>query len=95
MTIIKILHQLQDSYGKPNMMLLFNNDTFFCSTMTPSNSPKMLFYCIKQCQEIQCIRKVPFSNNQIIATAVRILVTSNMFPLKELELREIVTYTTL
>jgi hypothetical protein len=29
MTIIEILDQLQDSYGKPNMMRLFNNDTLF------------------------------------------------------------------
>ncbi len=42
MTIIKILNQLQDLYGKPNMMTLFNNDTLFRSAMTPGNSPKML-----------------------------------------------------
>jgi hypothetical protein len=29
MTIIKILDQFQDSYDKPNMMMLFNNDTCF------------------------------------------------------------------
>jgi hypothetical protein len=53
MTIIKILDQLQDSYGKPNMMTLFNNNRLFCSPiMTPSNSPEMLFFCIEQCQEI-------------------------------------------
>jgi hypothetical protein len=55
MTIIKILDQLQDSYGKPNMMTLFNNDTLFHSPMTPGDSPEMLFYRIKQCQEIQRI----------------------------------------
>jgi hypothetical protein len=50
---------------------------------TPGNSLEMLFYHIEQCQEIQRIRKVPHLDDQIIATAVRILVTSNMFPLKE------------
>jgi hypothetical protein len=83
MTIIKILDQLQDFYGKPNMMMLFNNNTLFSSPMTPSDSSEMLFYRIKQCQEIQCIGKVLYSDNQINATAVRILFTSNMFPLKE------------
>jgi hypothetical protein len=82
MTIIEILDQLQDSYGKPNMMTLFNNDTLFCSLMTPRDSPETLFYRIKKCQEIQCIGKVPYPDDQIIATAVCILVTSNMFPLK-------------
>ena len=81
MTIIKILNLFQDSYGKPNMMTLFNNDTLFWSPLTPGNSPKMLFYRIKQCQEIQKIGKVPYADDQIIATAICILVTSNMFPL--------------
>jgi hypothetical protein len=51
--------------------------------MTPDNSPEMLFYRIKQCQEIQQIRKIPYLDDQIIATAVYILVMSNMFSLKE------------
>jgi hypothetical protein len=70
-------------------MTLFNSNTLFCSLMTPGNSPEILFYRIKKCQEIQQIRKVPYSNNQIIATAVRILVMSNMFPLKEFEVWEL------
>jgi hypothetical protein len=52
-TIIEILDQIQDSFGKPNMMTLFNNNTLFWSPLTPGNSPEMLFYHIKQCQEIQ------------------------------------------
>jgi hypothetical protein len=49
MFINVILDQLQDSYGKPNLMMWFNNDTFFRSPMTPTNLPEILFYCIKQC----------------------------------------------
>jgi hypothetical protein len=85
MTIIEILDHLQDSYGKPNLMTLFNKDTLFHSSMTPCNSPEMLFYRIEQCQKIQHIGKVLYSDDQIIDTAVRILVTSNMFPLKEFD----------
>ncbi len=62
--------------------------------MIPGNSPQMLFYRIKQCQEIQQIGKVPYSDNQIIATAVCILVTSNMFPLKEFDAWEAMANTT-
>jgi hypothetical protein len=69
MTIIEILDQLQDLYGKPNMMMLFNNDPLFHSAMTPRDSPKMLLYRIEQRQEIQRIGKIPYSDNQIIATA--------------------------
>jgi hypothetical protein len=85
MSIIDILAQLQNSYGKPNMMMLFNNDTLFRSPMKPGDSPEMLFYCLEQCQEVQRIGKVPYSDEQIIANAIRILATSNIFPLKEFD----------
>ncbi len=91
MSIIDILSQLQYSYGMPNMMTLFTNDTLFRSPMTASNSPKMLFYIIEQCQEIQRIRKLPYSNDQIIANAVRILIQAHIFPLKEFDTWEAVT----
>jgi hypothetical protein len=45
----------------------------------------MLFYRIKQCQEIQRTGKIPYSNNQIILATVRILVQPNIFPLKEFD----------
>ncbi len=48
MSIIDILAQLQGSYGKPNMMTLYENDTLFRRQMTPSDSPKMLFYQLEQ-----------------------------------------------
>jgi hypothetical protein len=83
MSIIDILAQLQNSYGKLNMMTLFNNDTLFRSPMKPGDSPEMLFYRLEQCQEVQRIGKVPYSDEQIIANAIRILATSNIFPLKE------------
>jgi hypothetical protein len=85
MTIIIILNQLNDLYGKPNMMTLFNNNTLFRSKMTMGNLPKMLFYRIEQYQEIQRIGKIPYSDNQIIVTALRILVQLNIFPLKEFD----------
>jgi hypothetical protein len=80
MSIIDILNQLQQSYGKPNMMTLFTNDTLFRSPMTPGDSPEMLFYHIEQCQEVQRIGKVPYSDEQIIANVIRIFATSNVFP---------------
>jgi hypothetical protein len=62
MSIIDILNQLQDLYGKPTMVTLFQNDVMFCNPMAPMDSPKMLFYRIKQCQEIQRIGKLPYSD---------------------------------
>jgi hypothetical protein len=45
----------------------------------------MLLYRIEQCQEIQCIGKLPYSDEQIIANAVQILIQANIFPLKEFD----------
>jgi hypothetical protein len=53
--------------------------------MAPTDSPEMLFYRIEQCQEIQRIGKLSYSGEQIIANAVRILIQSNIFPLKEFD----------
>ncbi len=89
MSINIILDQLQDSYRKPNMMTLLNNDTLFRSPITPSDSPEMLFYHIHQCQEIQYIGKLPYSIDQIIANAVCILLQANIFPLKEFDTWEL------
>jgi hypothetical protein len=91
MSIIDILGQLQVLYGKPNMMMLYTNDTFFRSPMTAGDSPEMLFYRIEQCQEIHCIGNLPYSREQIIANAVRILLQANIFPLKEFDAWDAVT----
>jgi hypothetical protein len=52
MSVLAILNQLQDTYGKPDMMTIFTNETLFRSPMGPSDSPEVLFYRIEQCQEI-------------------------------------------
>jgi hypothetical protein len=79
MSIIDILNQLQDLYGKPTMMTNFQSNIMFSNHISPTDSPKMLFYRIEQRQEI----KLPYSDEQIIANAVRILIQANIFPLKE------------
>jgi hypothetical protein len=91
MSIIDILSQLQVSYGKPNMMMLYTNDTLFRSPVPAGDSPEMLFYRIEQCQEIQHIGNLSYSNEQIIANTVRILLQANIFPLKEFDAWEAVT----
>ena len=45
----------------------------------------MLFYRIEQCQEIQTLAQDPYSSTQIINNAVRLLVQSGIFPLKEFD----------
>jgi hypothetical protein len=91
MSIIDILNQLQDLYGKPTMMTLFQHKVMFRNPMAPTDSPEMLFYRIEQCQEIQCIGKLPYSDEQIIANVVRILIQASIFPLKEFDAWEAMT----
>ena len=67
------------------MMTLFANNTLFQNPMKPGDSPEMLFLRLEQCQEVQCIGKVPYSDEQIITNAIHILAASNIFPLKEFD----------
>ena len=88
MSVLDILNQLQETYGKPSMMTLFTNETLYRSPMVPTDLPKMLFYRIEQCQEIQIIGKVPFTTEQVIANAIRLLIGSSLLPHKEFNMWE-------
>ena len=85
MSVLDILTQLQDSYGQPDMMTLFQNEALFRNKMAPGDSPETLFYRLEQCQEIQVIGNVPFSTEQIILNAVRILMGANILPTKDFD----------
>ena len=55
------------------------------SAFNPTDAPKSLFYMIEQCQdqEIQVLVRDPYSSTQIINNAVRLLMQSSIFPMKE------------
>jgi hypothetical protein len=91
MMICIILKQLEALYGKPDMMTLFRNDSLFQSPFPATKAPEMLFYRIEQCQEIQTLAQDPYSNTQIINNALRLLMQSNIFPLKEFDTWETIT----
>jgi hypothetical protein len=52
MSIRAMLDQLEGTYGKPDTISLFVNDTLFCSLFNSVDAPEALFYRIEQCQEI-------------------------------------------
>jgi hypothetical protein len=91
MMIIVILEQLKASYGKPDTMTLFGNDTLFRSLFPANEAPEMLFYRIEQCQEIQNLAQDPYTPTQIINNVVRLLQQSGIFPLKEFDTWEAIT----
>jgi hypothetical protein len=85
MSVRSTLEQLEDSYIKPNMIMIHQNDLLFRSPFLPSKAPEMLFYRIEQCQEIQTIAEDPYTPKQIISNAVRLLMASGIFLLKEFD----------
>jgi hypothetical protein len=91
MTIRIILEQLEALYGKLDTMTLFRKDTLFRSPFPATEAPKMLCYRIEQCQEIQTLAQDPYSNTQIINNALRLLMQSNIFPLKDFDTWETIT----
>jgi hypothetical protein len=72
MSIQEIMTQLETSYGKPTLMALHNNNLLFRSPMTITDAPEMLFYRIKQCQEIATLAGDPYTQMQIMNMVVRI-----------------------
>ena len=54
----------------------------------------MLFYRIKQCQEIQILAQDPYTPTQIINNAVHLLQQSGIFPLKEFHTWDAITLKT-
>ena len=91
MSIMDMLDQLETTYGKPNAMTLFANDTLFRSAFNPNDAPEALFHCIEQCQEIAVLACDPYSNVQVINNAVRLLMQTSIFPMKEFDDWEAVT----
>ncbi len=91
MSIRLIIKLLETLYDKPNTMLLFHNDVLFRSPFPGTKAPEMLFYRIKQCQEIQTIAQDPYTPKQTIGNAVCLLMQSGIFPLKGFDMWEATT----
>jgi hypothetical protein len=91
MSVHLIIKLLETLYDKPNTMLLFHNDVSFQSPFPGTKAPEMLFYRIKQRQEIQTIAQDPYMPKQTIGNAVCLLMQSGIFPLKGLDTWEATT----
>jgi hypothetical protein len=83
MLIQDILTQLETLYNKPMPMALHNNNILFWSAMATTDTPKMHFYRIKQCQEITTLAGDPYTLMQIMNTVVRFLMQAQVLPSKE------------
>jgi hypothetical protein len=83
MSIQLILAQVEVSHGKPKGNTVLENNRFFKSPFHPTQPPKLLFHHIEQCQEIALIAQNPYTQEQLIANAINLLLQSGIFPMKE------------
>ena len=88
---MEMLDQLEMTYGKPDAMMLFANDTLFWSVFNPNDAPEPLFYRIEQCQEIAVMAPDPYLDVHVINTSIRLLMQASIFPMKEFNDWEAIT----
>ena len=79
MTTVTILDQLSSVYGKPTSAALDTNDTIFCSPYSAADAPEVLFRRIEDCAEIATLGDNPYTDKQLILTAVRHLLTTGLY----------------
>jgi hypothetical protein len=91
MSIESIMSQMEGSYGKPSPAMLYSYDSLFKSPIAATDSPEALFYRMEQCQEIMALGNLPYTTEQIIANAVRILMASKQFPTRNFETLDAIT----
>jgi hypothetical protein len=59
-----------------------------------TEAPKLLFYCIEQCQEIMTLGMLPYTTEQVILNAICLLMALQIFPLREFDMWENTTIKT-
>jgi hypothetical protein len=91
MSIESIMSQMESSYGKPSPAMLYTNDSVFKSLIAATDSPTALFYHMEQCQEVMTLGNLPYTTEQIIANAVRVLMASKMLPTRDFKNWEAIT----
>ncbi len=64
---------------------MWNNDKIFREDFLPNDAPESLFLRIEQCQEVAIIVRNPYSEKQLIANMIHLLLQSSIFPMKEFE----------
>jgi hypothetical protein len=64
---------------KPNSSALEVNDNIFCSPYLAADVPKVLFRQIKDCAEAASFSKNPYTDRQLIYTAIRLLLSTGLY----------------
>ncbi len=71
--------QITATYGRPTPTALLHNDTLFRSVYSPQDAPEVLFQRIKDCQEVQILGEDPYTAQQLLNNAVRLLLQTGFY----------------
>jgi hypothetical protein len=85
MSIRLILMQLENMFGQPEGSLMWNKDKIFQVDFLPNDAPELLLFCNEQCQKVAIIARNLYSEKQLIANTIHLLLQSGIFPMKEFE----------
>jgi hypothetical protein len=69
----EMFNQITATYGKPTPAALLQNDMLFQSVYSPNDAPEVLFRRIEDCQEVQILGEDPYTAQQLLNNAVRLL----------------------
>ena len=75
----EMFDQITATYGKPMPAALLQNDTLFQSIYSPNNAPEVLFRRIEDCQEVQILGEDPYTAQQLLNNAVRLLLQCGLY----------------
>ena len=79
MEIREIFDQITSTYGRPTPAALLQNDTLFRSVYSPQDAPEVLFRRIEDCQEVQILGEDPYTAQQLLNNAVRLLLQCGQY----------------
>jgi hypothetical protein len=75
----EMFDQITTTYGRPTPAALLHNDTLFWSVYSSQDAPKVLFRRIKDCQEVQILGEDPYTAQQLLNNAVRLLLQTGLY----------------
>jgi hypothetical protein len=79
MEIRNVFDQITNTYGRPTPTAILQNDTLFRSVYSPHDAPEVLFRRIKDCQEVQILGEDPYTAQQLLNNAVRLLLQCGLY----------------
>jgi hypothetical protein len=81
MSIQSILFQLETTFGKPLLKIMFNYNIAFTLSFSPMDTPETLFHRI----EDAVLGGAPYSVEQIAGNTMFLFLQSGIFPTREFE----------